>query len=210
MANLIDLLQSQLTDGLIGQLSNQIGANRQQTRTAADSILSTLIGGLAKNAANPKGAAALNNALERDHDGSLLDNLNDLIEGQNQNRVPSTINPRTANGGGILKHILGGKQGSAIDMISQISGLNSGKAGNLMAILAPIVMGMLGKQKRQQNLDTGGLASILANAAGAQRQSGGLVTSLISGLLDQDGDGSSVDDMARIGMNIFSQIFRKG
>ena len=95
-------------------------------------------------------------------------------------------------------------------MISQISGLNSGKAGNLMAMLAPIVMGMLGKQKRQRNLDTGGLASILANAAGAQRQSGGLVTSLISGLLDQDGDGSSVDDMARIGINIFSKIFRKG
>ena len=92
MANLIDLLQSQLSDGLIDQLSNQIGANRQQTRTAADSILSTLIGGLAKNAANPRGAEALNNALNRDHDGSLLDNLNDLIAAQNKGNLPSSIN----------------------------------------------------------------------------------------------------------------------
>ena len=56
MANLIDLLQSQLTDGMIDQLSKQIGAPQQQTRTAADSILSTIIGGLAKNTSNPSGA----------------------------------------------------------------------------------------------------------------------------------------------------------
>ena len=59
MANLIDLLQSQLSDGLIDQLSKQIGAPQQQTRTAADSILSSLIGGLAKNSQQPGGADAL-------------------------------------------------------------------------------------------------------------------------------------------------------
>ena len=205
MANLIDLLQSQLSDGLIDQLSKQIDAPPAQTRTAADSILSTIIGGLAKNASQPAGADALANALDNDHDGSLLDNLNDIIGGSQ----PSNVNPRAMNGTGILKHILGGKQGSAIDMISQISGLNSGKAGNLMAMLAPIVMGMLGRQKQQQGLDSGGIASILAQAMGAQKQRGGLATSLITSLLDRDGDGSAIDDVAQIGMSIFSKFFKR-
>lgn len=204
MANLIDLLQSQLSDGLIDQLSKQIGAPQQQTRTAADSILSSLIGGLAKNTQQPGGADALANALDNDHDGSMLDNLNDLIGGKAQE-----INPRAANGAGILKHILGGKQGNIMDMVSQISGLNQGKTGNLMAILAPIVMGMLGKQKRQSGMDAGGIASILAGALGQQQQRGGMASSLIKGILDRDGDGSAIDDVAQIGMSIFSKFFRK-
>lgn len=204
MANLIDLLQSQLSDGLIDQLSKQIGAPAQQTRTAADSILSSLIGGLAKNAQQPGGADALANALDNDHDGSMLDNLNDLIGGKAQE-----INPRAANGAGILKHVLGGKQGNVMDIVSQISGLNQGKTGNLMAMLAPIVMGMLGKQKRQSGMDAGGIASILASALGQQQQRGGMATSLIKGILDRDGDGSAIDDVAKIGMNIFSKFFRK-
>lgn len=204
MANLIDLLQSQLSDGLIDQLSKQIGAPQQQTRTAADSILSSLIGGLAKNAQQPGGAEAIANALENDHDGSLLDNLNDLIGGKAQE-----INPRAANGEGILKHVLGGKKGNVMDIVSQISGLNQGKTGNLMAMLAPIVMGMLGKQKRQSGMDAGGIASILAGALGQQQQRGGMATSLIKGILDRDGDGSAIDDVAQIGMSIFSKFFRK-
>ena len=205
MANLIDLLQGQLSDGLIDQLSKQIGAPQQQTRTAADSILSSLIGGLARNAQKPGGADALANALDNDHDGSLLDNLNDLIGGGQSNN----INPRAANGAGILKHILGGKQGNIMDMVSQISGLGQGQTGDLMKMLAPVVMGMLGKQKRQIGLDSGGLANILAGALGTQQQRGGLATTLITNLLDKDGDGSAIDDVAQIGMNIFSKFFKK-
>ena len=96
-----------------------------------------------------------------------------------------------------------------MDMVSQISGLGQGQAGNLMTILAPIVMGMLGKQKRQSGLDSGGIANILAGALGTQKQRGGMATSLITSLLDRDGDGSAVDDVAKIGMNIFSKFFRK-
>jgi len=204
MANLIDLLQSQLSDGLIDQLSKQIGAPQQQTRTAADSILSSLITGLAKNSQQPGGADALANALDNDHDGSLLDNLNDLIGGKAQQ-----ANPRAANGEGILKHILGGKQGNVMDMVSQISGLGQGKSGNLMAMLAPIVMGMLGKQKKQNGMDAGGIANILAGALGQQQQRGGMASSLIKGILDRDGDGSAMDDVAQIGMSIFSKFFKK-
>ena len=78
-----------------------------------------------------------------------------------------------------------------------------------MTMLAPIVMGMLGRQKRQNNMDTGGLASILSSALGNQRQRGGLATNLIEKFLDRDGDGSAMDDVAEIGMNIFSRFFKR-
>lgn len=192
MANLLDLIKGQLTDSVMDQISGKLGADRQQTDVATDNILATLIEGLAKNTAEPKGIEGLANALEKDHDGSLLDNLHDLIDGKAQE-----TNPRAANGAGILKHILGGNQGNIVDMISGLSGLGGDKTGNLMTMLAPIVLQMLGKQKRQQNLDTGGLASILMNTMNNTRQTqGGASGGLLKSLLDKNGDGSIVDDVA--------------
>lgn len=196
MANLLDLIKSQLSDGVRDQISNQLGADRKKTDAATDNILATLIEGLAKNTQQKGGADALANALEKDHDGSLLDNLHDIIGGKAEQAVPAQ-QKRAINGAGILKHILGGNQSGIADMIGKLSGLDSGKTGNLMTILAPIVMQMLGKQKREANLDTGGLASILANTVGSVRknpktQGGGLLKMF----LDKNGDGSIVDDVA--------------
>lgn len=203
MANLIDLIKGQLTDSVMDQISGKLGADRQQTDVATDNILATLIEGLANNTQDEKSAAGLANALEKDHDGSLLDNLHDLIDGKAQQ-----TNPRAANGAGILKHILGGNQSNIVDVISGLSGLGASKTGNLMTMLAPVVLQMLGKQKRQQNLDTGGLANILAGTLNQTRQTqGGASGGLLKSLLDRDGDGSIVDDVA--GMVIGKLFGRK-
>ncbi|MEM9821110.1 MAG: DUF937 domain-containing protein [Bacteroidota bacterium] len=204
MANLMDLLQGQLTEGLVDQLSQQLGGvDKQQTASAASGILSTLMSAMAKNAATPEGASALANALDNDHDGSILDNIGGILGGQMQPQ-----NNRATNGAGILKHVLGGKQGNAVDMISKMSGLDSGNTGNLMSMLAPMVMGMLGQQKKSQGLDSGGVADFLSQSvqsATNQRQEMGL----IGKFLDQDGDGSVMDDIAGMGMNILGNFFKK-
>ena len=150
MANLMEMLQGQITDSMIDQISHQLGgADKQKTAAATTGALSTIIGALAKNASTPEGAAGLANALERDHDGSILDNFTEIISGR---KAPQPEMSKTLDGQGILKHILGGKQNGASDMLSQISGLSSGQSGNLMAILAPMVMGMLGKQKKRTRI----------------------------------------------------------
>lgn len=204
MANLFDLLQGHLDDNVVDQLSNQIGgADRQQTATAAQSIVSTLLSGLAKNASTPEGAASLNNALERDHDGSLLNNLMGLIGGQ-----AAEQNPRAANGAGIISHILGDRQGGVIDMVSKMSGLDSGKTSNLMTTLAPMVMSMLGQQKRQQGLDVEGLAGLLNGSVNQQRQAGNPLMDMATRFLDKDGDGSALDDVANmVGKGLFGKLF---
>jgi len=207
MANLIDLLQGQLSDGLVEQLAGQLGgADKNQTADAASGIISMITSALAKNAATPEGAGALAGALDRDHDGSILDDLMGYATGntQQQQQTQSSM----LNGAGILKHILGGKQANAIDVISKMSGLGGGQTGNLMAMLAPVIMGMLGKQKREQNLDQGGLADILnqsVQSSSNKRKELGM----IGKFLDQDGDGSIMDDIAGMGMGMLGKFLRK-
>lgn len=203
--NLMDLMQGQLSQGLIDQLSNQIGVDdRQKTATAATGIVSTLVTALAKNAQKPEGAASIANALEKDHDGSILDNLAGLFNGN-----VAQDNQRAANGSGIIKHILGDRQDGAVNMISQVSGLDSNKTSNLMTMLAPIVMGLLGQEKKQQGLDVGGIASLLMNNVQAgQKSSGNPLMDMATRFLDQDGDGSIVDDLlGGIGKKFLGNLF---
>ena len=189
------------------QFANQLGgADKQQTADATSGIISMITSALAKNATTPEGAGALASALDRDHDGSILDDLMGYATGSMQQK--EGLNTSMINGAGILKHILGGKQSNAIDVISQMSGLQSDKTGNLMAMLAPIVLGMLGKQKRQNNLDQGGLSEIL-NQTIQSESSKRKELGMIGKFLDQDGDGSVMDDLANMGMKIFGNFLRK-
>ena len=206
---LVNILQSQLgNDQFIQQLSQQIGgAEPEKTKAAATGIVSTLMSAMAKNVATTKGANSLANALERDHDGSILDDAIGMLTGQNQQASNAS---RMLNGSGILSHLLGGKQNGAIKMISQMSGLDNQKTGNLMTMLAPILMGALGKTKRQQGLNAGDIFNLLNGSLTAQKQSTGNQTmDLISRFIDQDGDGDITDDAMRIGGNLLKSFFRR-
>ena len=208
MANLIDLLQGQLSDGLVESLASQIGgADKRQTANAASGIISMITTALAKNAATPQGQSALASALDRDHDGSILDDLLGYATGSMQQK--QTQNASMLNGAGILKHILGGKQSGAIDMISQMSGLAKGQSGNLMAMLAPMVMGMLGKQKRQNNLDGGGLFDVLNKTVKSTAVVKKKELGMFEKFLDQDGDGNVADDVAGWGMKLLGRFLGK-
>lgn len=180
--NLMEVLQGQLSDDVLGQLSQQIGAEKQQTAAAANGIFATLLGGLANNATNESGLSGLASALDRDHDGSILDDLVGMVGNMSQG---SSAAPNALNGTGILGHILGDRQEMAAQQISQNSGLNVGQIMKLMPILAPIVMGVLGKAKNSGGLDLGGLANILMGSA-QNAQSGGfgdLLGSVLGGVL---------------------------
>ncbi|MEQ8702560.1 MAG: DUF937 domain-containing protein [Phaeodactylibacter sp.] len=204
-ANLMNLLQGSLSEGMIEQLSQQIGgANKESTAAAASGIVNTLMGALAKNAESTEGAQALNNALERDHDGSILNDVVGMLSGQQA----QSQDTRMLNGSGILNHVLGNKQGGAVEMISKLSGLDSDKTGSLMTMLAPVVMGALGKTKKEQGLDIAGIASLLSGTVSAERaNSDNPAIDMAMKFLDSDGDGSVVDDVASIGMKMLGGLF---
>ncbi len=204
-ANLMSLLQSTLSDNMIDQLSQQVGgADKEQTAAAASGIVNTLMGALAKNAETTEGARSLNQALEQDHDGSILDDVMGMLSGQQA----QDQHTRMLNGSGIINHVLGNKQGGAIQMISKLSGLDSNKTGSLMTMLAPVVMGALGKTKQQQGLDVAGIASLLSGTVSAERQNtDNPAIDMAMKFLDSDGDGSVADDVANIGMKMLGGLF---
>jgi hypothetical protein len=137
-------LKDQMSEQMMQQLSQHIGAEPQQTAHAAQGVFASLLGGLANNAATPEGLSGLAGALDRDHDGSIMDDLLGMVTGAAQPQ-----NPAAANGLGILGHILGGNQQQVAQNVSQSSGLNMQQVMQLMPILAPMVMGMLGKLRNQ-------------------------------------------------------------
>lgn len=206
MANLVELLQGQLNDNLLGQLSNQLGTkNTQQTNNAIQGVMSTLMGALARNANTPEKASGLFQAVERDHDGSIFDNLQDYLAGNFQTKPEQQ---RAANGEGILNHLLGERKSEAASMLSKQTGIESGQITQLMARMAPVVMGLLGKQKREQGLDIGGLAGLLTNTVNQQKGSGNAFMDMATRFLDKDGDGSALDDVAgMVGKGLLSRLF---
>lgn len=201
----MDILQGQLSDDMLGQISAQIGADKEQTAAAANGIFATLVGGLANNASSESGLASLGAALDRDHDGSMLDDLMGMVGGMMQGGDAPASN--ALNGAGILGHILGDRQETAAQQISQSSGLNVGQIMKLMPILAPIVMSVLGRAKNTGGLDLGGLANILMGSA-QNAQAGGfgdLIGSVLGGVLG-GGQQPQQQQQQQSGGGLFGQI----
>lgn len=207
MFSLQDLLGQQQGNEALEQISGQVGAEPSLVNTAIQAALPAILGGLANNAASPQGAESLDAALTNDHDGSILGNLGNLgslILDQ------STPTPRQADAGGILGHILGGSQGQVAQEVSQKSGLGMGQVAQILMMLAPIVMGYLGQQKRQQNVGADGLGGLLGGLLGggqaaAAPSSGNPMMDMASSMLDRDGDGSSMDDIASMAFDYFTK-----
>jgi hypothetical protein len=181
--NITGLLSDALNGDTISQISQQLGTDDGTTSNAIQAALPMLLGGLANNSASADGASSLMGALDRNHDGSILDDLGGFLG-----------NFSSGGGAGILGHIFGGQQGAVEQGVSQASGLDMSKVGPLLMMLAPIVMGALGRARREEGLNTGDLSGMLGGATQQMGGSSGLMGAL-SNILDRNGDGSAVDDI---------------
>ena len=182
------LLNSTQGQAIVRNVSQQLGLNESQAGNAISVAIPAILAGLTKNAQSPEGAQSLNNALEQKHDGSLLDNLGSLLQGN--------AGALLQDGSGILGHIFGGNKTTVEQGISQKTGISMDKIGPLLALLAPIVMAYLGKQKQQTNTNAGGLGDLLGGLlGGAQKTSGGGLMDIVSGVLDKNKDGNVLDDI---------------
>lgn len=163
MSSILDGLTAQLGgDDYVSMLSGILGTDKAQTGAAVQTAIPAIVAGLAKNAQSPKGAEALHTALAKDHDGSVLDQGAEALQSNQE------------QGDKILGHVFGSNLGAVQSQLAATSGLGAGGAGSLLQMLAPMVMGYLGKQQQGGGLDAGGLASILGGAGAAGMLPGGL------------------------------------
>jgi len=160
--DLRDLFQGQLNDLLVDQMANQFGIqDRNQAENAVEGGFTTLLNAISKNVATPSGASGLAGALDRDHDGSIIE------------------------------------------------GLHKSQAGQMLMSLAPVVMGMLGRQKRVNNLNENSLADLITRGTQNFNRQSPTNTSIITKILDRDGGGSAMDEIMSMGAKaLFGSIFK--
>jgi len=198
MSSLLDMVMQQVQGGGIQQMSRSLGLGEDDVTKVVSGALPALMGSLTRNSGSGDGASALLGALDRDHDGSILDDVAGFL-GQSGSADA---------GAGILKHALGGKQSTVETALSRSTGVDSASAGKILAMLAPIVMGALGKAKRQQGLDASGLAGLLGQEEQVARQRSPQAVDMLSRVLDSDGDGDVMDDVAKLGTSLLGSLFK--
>jgi hypothetical protein len=195
-----------LGNGGLETLSSHVGMSKEKTSQAVTAAVPMLLGAMAKNTqGNPEGANGLLGALDRDHDGSILDDIGGFLNSSND-----------AGGPGILKHVLGSQRAGVEQGLSNKLGVDSGSISKLLITLAPMIMGMLGKQKQQAgnagfNMDS--IGDLLSSLAGGSRQSSGLdIGDLMDMVGGMSGGGSASNGSSRGGGilgGLLKGMFRK-
>jgi len=189
MNEISQIITQQLTASASQQIASRLGVSEGTANMAVQIAVPLILAALARNAAQPEGAQALHEAVASDHDGSILDNLGGYLG-----------NPEAANGAAILGHVLGGQRGAVESNLAQATGLDQGAAGNLMELVAPLVMGAVGRTQQQSGLDSSGLAEYLGEQQQQQAAAPGMM-GMLSSMLDSNQDGTVTDDLARIAGN---------
>jgi len=155
--SLIDLITGNVGNQVAEDSSKKFGIDKNQIIALSAVAVPLIVGALRKNAQKSAAEADnINNALSRDHDGSILNN-------------PTAASQQDGNS--ILNHILGNDRNQVEQQLASKTGIGMDKVGPILASLAPLIMGYIGKQKAQNNVSSGGgisdlLSGILSSTAG--------------------------------------------
>jgi len=182
-----NILQGLLKDAIVNKISQSLGQDSGKTKSAMEGLLPAILGGLAKKSAKKEEADLLSKVLEKDHDGSILDNLDGFLG-----------DIKSGKGDKILGHVLGSKSDLLAQMVGEKTGLGKEQTGKLMETLAPLVMGAVGKEAKEKGALGSNLGDLLQGAvkkfAGNEE-----LKKLAFSFLDKDGDGDIKDDLLDMG-----------
>ena len=187
-----EMITQRISGAVAGQLSQRLGVSESTAQTAVQLAVPVILAALARNASKPQGAQELHQAVANDHDGSILDQLSSYLG-----------NPQAANGSGILGHVLGGQRPAVENNLAQATGLDPNSAGSLLEMVAPMVMGAVGREQQQNGLDPNGLSEFLVQQQQAEVQSNPGLMGTLSSVLDSNRDGSVTDDLSRMAGGFF-------
>lgn len=192
MNAMTQMITQQLTGSAVQTIAQRLGVSETTANAAVQIGVPLILTALARNAAQPEGAASLHQAISNDHDGSILDNVLGYLN-----------SPQGANGAGIVGHVFGAEQPAVANNLAGATGMDQTSASNLLETLAPLVMGAVGQAQQQNSLDPTGLSNLL-NAQNEQGQANAPgMASLLGSMLDQNRDGSAMDDLQRMAASFF-------
>lgn len=166
--NLLDGVKSLLGTQGIESIAGLLGESTHNTQMAANSGVATVLASLMQNAASGNGGGAasiLKMITSGGADASALGNLGSLASG----------------GGSIISSLLGGSSSGIADLLGSVTGVKSSSANSIMSMVAPILMGLVGKQ-----VGTGGVGGLMSLLMGQQSAVKAALPSGISSLMGFD------------------------
>lgn len=186
--SLLDLLTGNTGNQVAQQAENKFGVSKTQILALLAVAAPLVISYLRNKSQDAKEAETLNNALDKDHDGSILDDV-------------SQANARQNEGGSILSHIFGSDKNTVENNLSQNTGISIDKIGPILSMLAPVIMGYIGREKQQNNVGAGGigdlLGGILGNAQSQSQASNDPLSNILGSVLggDSKSSGGGIGDL---------------
>lgn len=190
--DILDLLSGQLNNNnVIKELSKSTGADADKIQKAVKLGIPTLMQAIGKNANSPQGASSLAKALDN-HKGDKVDDVEGFLK-----------NVDIKDGAKMLEHIFGSDNKNVQSNLSKQTGLKEDQVSGVMAQLAPLLIGMLGKQKSSNNVGTEDLPSMLMGLV----KSGGNndIMKTVTDLMDTNNDGNIIDDISKIAGGLFKK-----
>ena len=170
----------------LSKLASQVGGSEGEVKNGIMAALPAMLAALNKNTGTEEGAKSLNQALETKHDGSVLNNLEGYLK-----------NPDLKDGAGIINHLFGAQTSNVAQAVSASSGLSQEGSVKMLQMMAPLVLGVLGQQKKENNLDAkgvGNLTSMFASNLTSNKNVSGIMGT-VTNMLDSNKDGNVVDDL---------------
>ena len=175
MNPLMDMIMGAASGGVLQKVAGQFGLDESQAASAIQALLPAITGGVQRNTEQAGGLESLLGALTSGNHQQYLDD-------------PSTLEDATQDGNSILGHLLGTKDVSrqVAAQAAEQTGLGADLMKQMLPIVASLAMGALSKQSAGNNL---------AGMVQGGQASG--VMGLLGSFLDQNRDGSMVDDVLK-------------
>jgi hypothetical protein len=153
--NLVSYVTQFLTPDMVGRIAAALGLNRSDAQSGVSAVVPALLAAFSGLADKPGGAQSLVNTIKQQ--SGVLDNFASTIGGNNQ---ASFIE----RGLSLLTSLLGSHDQAALTgAIARFAGLGQNRAGSLLGMLTPVVMGLIGKQIGGRGVDVGSLTGLLAS-----------------------------------------------
>ena len=192
MNAITQIITQQLGGSAARTIAQKFGISETTANTAIQIAVPLIVTALARKASQPQEAESLHQAVANDHDGSIFNNLMGYLQ-----------NTQSANGAGILGHVFGSQQPAIQNNLAQATGMDQSSAAGLLETVAPLVMGSLGQAQQQNGLDASGLSNFLNVQQQEAQTTAPDAMSALSSMLDQNKDGSSMDDLQRMAASFF-------
>lgn len=170
----------------VEKIAGSVGLDKDTANSLMKQMGPVILAKIGRNSENTEGLSSLNAALNKDHDGSIFSNIDDLAN--------PTVDTK---GDKIMDHVFGGSKFLVTKEMAQKAGISNEAAGGLLEIMGPLVLGQLGKMKSESTgFDISMLQDILIKEKkDAEKDDTNIFMSLAKNFLDKDNDGSITDDL---------------